>query len=87
MVNGHNGSRSRDGSYSVKSIFDTELGNPYTLLSRGMEVARLTNGVDGRGCFKKRMPACNGQDRGLCLSLKGRRLETGVSRQRREVNQ
>ena len=39
---------------------------------RGMEVVRLTNGVDGRGCFKKRMPVCNGQDRGLFLSLKGR---------------
>jgi hypothetical protein len=39
---------------------------------RGMEVTRPTNGVDGRGCFKKRTPACNGQDRGLYLSLKGR---------------
>ena len=39
---------------------------------RGMKVARPTNGVDGRGCFKKRMPACNGQDRGLCFSPKGR---------------
>jgi len=38
---------------------------------RGMEVARPTNGVDGRGCFKKRMSVCNGQDRGLCLNLKG----------------
>ncbi len=38
--------------------------------SRGMEVARPTNGVDGKGCFKKRTPACNGQDRGLCLGLK-----------------
>jgi hypothetical protein len=26
---------------------------------RGMEIVRSTNGVDGRGCFKKRMPACN----------------------------
>ncbi|HEY3362789.1 MAG TPA: hypothetical protein VGK06_13490 [Methanosarcina sp.] len=52
-----------------------------------MEVARPTNGVDGRGCFKKRTPACNGQDRGLCLGLKGRRLETGVSQQRKEVYQ
>src|SRR5660398_145841 len=34
---------------------------------RGMKVARPTNGVDGRGCFKKRMLACNGQDRGLCF--------------------
>src|SRR5660397_232501 len=39
---------------------------------RGMKVARPTNGVDGRGCFKKRMPACNGQDRGLCFGPKGR---------------
>ncbi|HWR25579.1 MAG TPA: hypothetical protein VN278_05020 [Methanosarcina sp.] len=49
-----------------------------------MEIARSTNGVDGRGCFKKRMPGCNGQDRGPCLSLKGRRLETGVSRHERK---
>ena len=39
---------------------------------RGMKVARPTNGVDGRGCFKKRMLACNGQDRGLCFGPKGR---------------
>jgi len=70
-----------------KSILDSELGNPYAFLIRGMEVVRLTNEADGRGCFKKRMTACNGQDRGLYLSLKRRRLETGVSRQRREVNQ
>ena len=38
---------------------------------RGMEVVRPTNGADGRGCFKKRMPVCNGQDRGPCLNLKG----------------
>lgn len=55
-----------------KILSDTELGNPYTLLKRGMEVARPTNSVDGRGCFKKRTPAYNGQDRGLCLSLKRR---------------
>jgi hypothetical protein len=36
MVNGRNDSRSRDGSYSVKNILDTELGNPYTLLPGGM---------------------------------------------------
>jgi len=39
---------------------------------RGMEIVRSTNGVDGRGCFKKRMLACNGQDRGLCFGPKGR---------------
>jgi hypothetical protein len=43
-----------------------------SLKKKGMEVARLTNGVDGRGCFKKQTPVCNGQDRGLCLSLKRR---------------
>ncbi len=76
MVNGHYGSRSKDDSYSVKgkkSIPYMELGNPYAFLEKkGMEVARLTNGVDGRGCFKKQTPVCNGQDRGLCLSLKRR---------------
>jgi hypothetical protein len=45
-------------------ISDMELGNPYTLLIRGMEVVRPTDSVDGTGCPKKRMPACNGQDRG-----------------------
>ena len=30
---------------------------------RGMEIVRSTNGVDGRGCFKKRMLARNGQDK------------------------
>ena len=39
---------------------------------RGMKIVRSTNGVDGRGCFKKRMLARNRQDRGLCLSLKKR---------------
>jgi len=46
-------------------ILDTELGNPYTPLTRGMEVVKLTNGVDGTGCPKKRMPVCNGWDRGV----------------------
>ena len=44
----------------------------HSLKKKGMKIARSTNGVDGRGCFKKRMPGCNGQDRGLCLSLKRR---------------
>jgi len=42
-----------------------ELGNPDTPPERGMEVVRPTNGVDGTGCPKKRMLACNGQDRGF----------------------
>ncbi len=29
-------------------IFDAELGNPYTLLTRGMEVVRPKDGVDGQ---------------------------------------
>ena len=46
-------------------ISDMELGNPYTPLIRGMEVVRPTEGVDGTGYPKKRMPARNGQDRVL----------------------
>jgi hypothetical protein len=53
-------------------IFDTELGKPYMLLKIGKDPVRGINGIEGRGCFKKRMLACNGQDRGQCLSLKGR---------------
>lgn len=53
------------------SISGMELGNPYTPLNRGMEVARPTDGVDGMGSLKKQMPVCNGQDRGYCLNLKG----------------
>ena len=53
------------------SISGMELGNPYTLLNQGMAVAKPTKGVDGTGSLKKRMPACNGQDRGHCLDLKG----------------
>ena len=45
-------------------ISDMELGNPYTLLKRGMKVVKPTNGVDGTGSLKKQMPSCNGQDRG-----------------------
>jgi hypothetical protein len=67
-------------------IPDMELGNPYTLRKSGMEVVRPTNGVDGTGCPKKRMPAGNGQDRGIYLNLKGCRRGTGISQQRREVN-
>jgi hypothetical protein len=67
-----------------KGIFDTELGKPYMLLKKiGKDPVRGIYGIEGRGCFKKQMPGCNGQDRGLCLSLKGRRLETGISRRRR----
>ena len=70
-----------------KNISVTELGKPYMLLKKkkkiGKNPVRGINGIEGKGCFKKRMPACNMQDRGLCLSLKERRLETGVSRQRR----
>jgi len=53
-------------------ISDMELGNPYTLLKRGMKVVKPTKGVDGTGSLKKQMPACNGWDRGCCPSLKGR---------------
>lgn len=53
------------------SILDTELGNPYPPLKRGMEVVRPINGGDGTGCPKKRMPASNRQDRGSYLDLKG----------------
>jgi hypothetical protein len=49
-----------------------ELGNPYVLLMRGKEFARINYGTDGRGCLKKRKPDCNGQDRDKCLSLKRR---------------
>lgn len=68
------------------SIFDMELGNPYTSLIRGMEVVRPINGVDGTGCPKKQMPACNGQDRGICLGLKGCKRGTGIPKQKKEVN-
>jgi hypothetical protein len=73
------GSRSTDGSYSAKKKKKkkkkiSQLRNLVTRIHslRGMKVARPTNGVDGRGCFKKRMLACNGQDRGLCFGPKGR---------------
>jgi hypothetical protein len=63
------------GSQMAPTAFTTipgmELGNPYTLLVRGMEVVRPTDGVDGTGYPKKRMPACNGWDRGDYLDLKG----------------
>jgi len=68
------------------SIFDTELGNSYALLNRGMEAVRPTKGADEIGCPKKPRPACNGQDRGICLNLKGCPHGTGVLQQRREVN-
>ena len=60
MAGGHGGSRLKDGSYRVKSILDTELGNPDALLARGKEFARTTDSAAGRGCLKKRMPAGNG---------------------------
>ena len=54
-------------------ILDSELGKPYMLLKkRGKDPVRGINGIEGRGCFKKQMPAFNRQDRGQCLSLKGR---------------
>jgi len=43
------------------SISGMELGNPYTLLIRGMEVVRPTDGVDGTGCPKKQMPSVTGR--------------------------
>jgi len=64
-------------------IFDAELGNPYPPLGRGMEAVRPTNGGDGTGCPKKRMPACNGRDRGLYLDLKGCRRGIGISQHER----
>jgi len=53
----------------------------------GKKFVRITDGTDGKGCLKKRKPAYNGQDRGIYLNLKGCRLETGISRQRKEVFQ
>jgi len=41
-----------------------ELSNPYVLLMRGKEYARMNYGTEGRGGSKKRMPDFNGQDRG-----------------------
>jgi hypothetical protein len=59
-----NGSRLKDGSYRVRIIQTTELGNPYVSLLGGKEFARTTYGTDGRGYLKKRKPAGNRQDRG-----------------------
>ncbi len=43
------------------SISGMELGNPYTLLNRGMAAAKPTKGVDGTGCPKKQMPSVTGR--------------------------
>ncbi len=60
MANEHSGSRLKDGSYNVKSIYGTELGNPDVPLIGGKKFVRTTDGTVGRGCLKKRKPACNG---------------------------
>ena len=55
-------------------IYIVGLGKPYTLLINiGRSLARGNNGVEGRGCGKKRKAACNEQHRGLKhdLNLKG----------------
>lgn len=51
----------------------------------GRTLARVYDGPGGKGRSRKRMPACNGQDRDICPDLKGCRLTPGASRQRREV--
>jgi len=63
-----------------------EHGKPHgLLLSGGRTLVRVDDGPGGKGGSKKRMPACNGQDRDRCPDLKGCRLTPGVSQQRREV--
>ena len=71
MTDRHTIPGSKMAPTAFTSISDMELGNPYTLLNRGMEVVRPTDGVDGTGCLKKRTTACNERDRGHCLNLKG----------------
>jgi hypothetical protein len=36
---------------------------PYIPSREGIDFARKRNNVGGRGCWKKRMPCCNGMDR------------------------
>jgi len=41
-------------------IFDMELGKPYMLLKKvGKDPVKGIKGIEGKGCFKKRMPGCN----------------------------
>jgi len=51
----------------------SELGKPHTFLIRGSISVRRYDGVGGRGGCKKRMPSCNGLDKGskFALSRKG----------------
>jgi hypothetical protein len=68
-------------------ICSTDHGKPHgLLLSGGRILVRVDDGSGGKGGSKKRMLACNGQDRDRCPDLKGCRLTPGVSQQRREVN-
>lgn len=43
-------------------ILRLELGKPY-VFPMGSRVAKPSNDTDGRGCDKKRKPACNARDR------------------------
>jgi len=46
------------------SVASAERGKPVALPCWGREAARPANGAAGRGGGRKRMPTCNGTDRG-----------------------
>lgn len=64
--------------------------SPYRRPIMGRPTARKAVGGAGRGCRKKRMPGCNGSDRGCGLPTssrpKGSRLPTGLSSRENRQN-
>jgi len=89
-ANGHSGSRLIDGSYSVNQTVSS-IRNLVIHIHSSQEVwrsrDRQTVQMEEEVSKSESLPVIGRTGAYVCLSLKGRRLETGVSRQRREVNQ
>ena len=62
-AHGHQGCRCRGGDY-VTRVNQAEQGKPDALPPRGQALPQGTLLGAGTGCWRKRMPFCNGTDRG-----------------------
>ena len=51
----------------------TKQGNPYVLLGKGRLIVRKAQCTEGRGCWKKRKPLRNAEDRGSRFALSERK--------------
>lgn len=54
---------------------DRKMLNPPFRLIEASNAARIADGMSGRGCWRKRMPSCNGTDRGWNITSPRKRAD------------